>query len=52
MKQVINKWVDIRIRSFVNSFMLTLRHKLAKWHLPGTATLSQKAEPAMRKILN
>ena len=52
MKQVIDKWIDIRIRSFVNSFMLILRRKLAKGHLPGTTTLVQKAEPAMRKTLN
>lgn len=52
MKQVIDKWIDIRIRSFVNSFMLILRRKLAKGHLPGTTTLAQKAGPAMRKTLN
>ena len=52
MKQVIDKWIDIRIRSFVNSFMLIVRRKLAKGHLTGTTTLAQKAEPAMRKTLN
>ena len=52
MKQVIDKWIDIRIRSFVNSFMLVLRRKLAKGHLTGTITLAQKAESAMRKTLN
>ena len=52
MKQVIDKWIDIRIRSFLNIFMLILRRKLAKGHLPGTATFSQKAEPVLRKTLN
>ena len=52
MKQVIDKWIDIRIRSLLNIFMLILRCKLAKGHLSGTATLSQKVEPVLRKTLN
>ena len=28
MKQVIDKWIDIRIRSFVNSFMLIFKTQI------------------------
>ena len=52
MEQVIDKWIDIRIRSFVNRFMLILKRKLAKGHLPRTTILAQKAEAAMRRTLN
>ena len=52
IKQVIDKWLDIRVRSFVNSFMLVLKRKLAKGHVPRTTALAQKAEGTMRKTLN
>ena len=51
-KLVIYKWIDIRVRSFVNSFILILKRKLSKGHLPRTAIPAQKAESAMRKTLN
>ena len=38
IKQVIDKWLDIRIRSFVNSFMLISKRRLAK----GPQTLLKK----------
>ena len=44
--KVIDKCIGIRVRSFVNSFMLILKCKLAKGHLPRTTVLAQKAEPA------
>ena len=52
IKIVIDKWLYIKIRFFVNSFMLILKRKLAKGHLPRTTALAQKAEAAMRKTLN
>ena len=51
-KLVIYKWIDIRIRSFVNSFILILKRKLSKGHLPRTTIPAQKAESAMRETLN
>ena len=50
--QVIDKLLDIRVRTFVNSFMLILKSSLAKVHLSRTTDLTQKAEAAMRKTLN
>ena len=38
IKQVIDKWLDIRIRFFVNSFMLISKRRLAK----GPQTLLKK----------
>ena len=51
-KLVIYKWIDIRVRSFVNSFILILKRKLSKGHLPRTTIPAQKAESAMRETLN
>ena len=51
-KQVIYKWIDIRIRSFVNSLILILKRTLSKGHLSRTTVLVQEAKSAMRKKEN
>ena len=52
-KQILAKWVDIRGRSFVSSYIQILKHKLQskKGEKEKSLKLSKAGEPAMRKTL-
>ena len=52
--QFIAKWVDIRARSFVNTYVQIVKHKLNQLKAEknkSSVKLSSKSEPAMRKKL-
>ena len=55
-EQIIEKWIDIRARSFVNAYMQMIRRKLNKLTKEQkgkkTVKVSKLAEPAMRKTLS
>jgi len=50
LKQIIDKWIDIRARAFVDSYVQILKRTVAKNKAMKTV-LSKKSEPAMRKTL-
>ena len=51
--QIINKWIDIRVRAFVSSYVLLLKRTLVKQKNPESLKiqLSKKGEPSMRNTL-
>ena len=50
-KQIIMKWIDIRARAFVQSFVQIVKRKASMKQGATKTTVSQITEPAMRKTL-
>ena len=51
MNQIIEKWVDIRARSFVDSYIQLVKRSIAKNKVDSNIKLSKKGEQSMRKKL-
>ena len=52
-RQIINKWIDIRARSYVKTYVQLVKRNIAKKKIDDKEKikLSKKTEPAMRKKL-
>ena len=51
-REIIRKWVDIRAKAFVSSYIAIIKRQQAKSKTSKKGKLSKSKEPSMRKTLS